>query len=185
VGRGPTGIRSEQQKDGEFIQQPCDSNPGSVIPEQGTHQLSYGPNFVEEGVLGLMTNKKSTPCADENGDGLLCWTETRRQRRKDDLEGDGLGVGDGATGVRDELANSRTRPDAQTLDEDALENLMATEEMTCSARPCRLGLATGVQGRRGEHADGDVDGQKRCGRWMSRRALLLCRFDANHANALA
>jgi hypothetical protein len=98
-----------------------------------------------------MTNKKSMPCADENGDGLLCClllkTETWRQRRKDDLEGDGLGVGDGATGVRDELANSRTRPDTQMLDEDVLEILMATAEIICSARPCRRSLATSVQGR--------------------------------------
>jgi hypothetical protein len=34
------------------------------------------------------------------------------------------------------------------LDEDVLENLMATAEITCSARPCRRSLATSVQGRR-------------------------------------
>jgi hypothetical protein len=59
-----------------------------------------------------------------------------------------LGVGAKATGVRDELANSRTWPDAQMLDEDVLENLMATAEITCSARPCRQSLTSSVQGRR-------------------------------------
>jgi hypothetical protein len=46
-------------------------------------------------------------------------------------------------------------------------------------------LGDGVLGVRIEAFDGDVDGQKRCGRWISRRALLLRRFIADHGHALA